>query len=123
MGAQVTQLVECNKKGMLYAPGQPGIDGQGCKSVSMPNPATLNITPRTQTLCTRGGTHTVISSCAGGERLLGCGGGAGDMDSSHEYWVLMPEFQNNRCVGYIGNPACYGAYYSQAMVTAICYTP
>lgn len=115
-------IATCGKKSMLYAAGQPGADAQGCKA-AMPDPSTLNINTYTQTLCTRGGNHTVVSNCPSGQRLLGCGGGPGDMDSSHEYWVLMPDFKNNRCIGNVGQPACFDNGWSRTMVSAVCYQP
>ncbi|WP_142781090.1 hypothetical protein [Agrobacterium sp. T29] len=163
VNSRVEQVVVCGRKGMLYAPGQAGADGQGCVvskldssyvnmlndinsnltninscaangsvynrsahsclPVKMPDPATLNIGTYNQTLCTRGGTHTVVSSCPGGQRLLGCGGGPGDQDESHEYWVLMPDFAANRCIGYVGNPRCYDDGWSRTIVSAVCYRP
>lgn len=115
-------IAACGQKSMLYSAGQPGADAQGCKP-AMPDPSTLNINTYNQAICQRGGTHTVVSSCPGDERLLGCGGGPGDMDSSHEYWVLMPDFKNNRCIGYVGNPACYDNGWSRTIVSAVCYKP
>ncbi|NTB05788.1 hypothetical protein [Agrobacterium tumefaciens] len=120
---RLNQAEKCADKGMLYAPNSSNKDGDGCKQVSMPDPAKLNIEVHTQALCKRGGNHSVVSTCPQNERLLGCGGGPGDMDSSHEYWVLMPDFSNNRCVGYVGNPACYDNGWSRTIVSAVCYRP
>lgn len=123
VGLKVNQVAVCGRKGMLYAPEGLGVDGEGCKPVTMPDPAQLKVHSHTQTLCHRMGNHTLISACPSGQRLMGCGGGPGDQDESNEYWVLMPDFQNNRCVGYVGNPACYDNGWSRTMVTAICYQP
>ncbi len=113
----------CSAKGMLYAPDSSNKDANGCVAITMPDPASLEIKTYTEKLCTRSGQHTIISACPADERLLGCGGGPGDQDESHEYWVLMPDFANNRCIGYVGQPRCFDTGWSQAMVTSVCYKP
>lgn len=122
--ARLDQIEACGVKGMLYTPGQAGADPQGCKAVSTPDPATLDIQTHTETLCRQGGNFSVVASCPSGERLLGCGGGPGDQLEKGEYWVLMPDFKGNKCVGHAGNPWCNpDTYYGQTIVTAICYKP
>ncbi|BAV53020.1 Uncharacterized protein MLTONO_p0550 (plasmid) [Mesorhizobium loti] len=37
--ARMDQLVLCGKKGLLYAPGQAGADGQGCLAAAVKPPA------------------------------------------------------------------------------------
>ena len=115
-------IAACGQKSMLYSPGQTGADAQGCKP-AMPDPSTLNINTYTKSLCTRGGNHTVVSPCPAGQRLLGCGGGPGDQGEDYEYWVLTPDFKNNRCIGYVGSPACFDSGWSRTMVSAVCYKP
>jgi hypothetical protein len=115
-------IATCGKKSMLYAAGQPDADAQGCKA-AMPDPSSLNIKTYNESTCVRGGTHTVVATCPGDERLLGCGGGPGDQGESHEYWVLMPDFKNNRCIGYVGNPMCFDSGWSRTIVSAVCYKP
>lgn len=123
INARINQGVVCATKGMLYAPGTAGVDGQGCKKVAMPDPATLNVNTYTQAICARGGGHSVVSTCPAGQRLLGCGGGPGDQFEDREYWVLMPDFKNNRCIGYVGEPACFDGGWSRTIVAATCYAP
>ncbi len=114
----------CSLKGMFYSPGAAGVDADKCKASTMPNPAQLAIKTYSQKLCTYGGYHSVVSSCPSDERLLGCGGGPGDQKESGEYWVLMPDFANNRCIGHVGNPWCYPEMeFGRTVVTAICYKP
>ncbi|MCZ7935726.1 hypothetical protein O9X90_25700 [Agrobacterium leguminum] len=118
INSNITNINSCAANGSVY-----NRSAHSCSPIKMPDPATLNIGTYNQTLCVRGGTHTVVSSCPGGQRLLGCGGGPGDQDESHEYWVLMPDFAANRCIGYVGNPRCYDDGWSRTIVSAVCYRP
>ncbi|TKW60827.1 MAG: hypothetical protein DI628_08025 [Blastochloris viridis] len=54
--AQVSQMMKCNAKLKVYAPGTQGADAKGCVAVSAA-PSSLNIQSHTQTLCVRGGYH------------------------------------------------------------------
>ncbi|MGP4686739.1 hypothetical protein ACSV5K_10290 [Agrobacterium pusense] len=118
LNSQVNSINTCAASGSLY-----DRNTHSCSQVKMPDPASLKVESHHEFLCRRGGNHTVVSNCPGNQRLMGCGGGPGDQSESHEYWVLMPDFANNRCVGYVGNPACYDSGWSRTMVSAICYQP
>ncbi len=65
--------------------------------------------------------HQVVATCPSGYGLLGCGGGPGDVDEYGEYWVLLPDFPNNRCIGIVKKPRYYGPYWSCTYVSASCY--
>lgn len=123
-------IKNCGMKGLVYAPGMAGADSTGCKAAAAPDPATMDIKSYTKTLCSRStGPFTVVASCPSGETLLSCSGGPGDQDESHEYWILEPDFKNRRCIGRVQQPRCHtdesesSRYYSQTIVTAICYKP
>lgn len=119
LNSQVNSINTCATSGSLY-----DRNTHSCSQVKMPDPAALNIQSHTRTMCVEGGNHTLEAGCPSGQRLLGCGGGPGDQLERGEYWVLMPDFKGNKCVGHAGNPWCNpGNYYGQTVVTAICYAP
>jgi hypothetical protein len=100
-----------------------GCNGTGWGAIY--NPTAMKIVTHSETLCTRGSRHTITSTCPAGSYLLACGGGPGDQGEANEYWVLMPDFKANSCIGYSGEPACYDTgespNMSAVLVTAVCY--
>jgi len=103
---------------------QPGkalqFDGVNWRCISVMS--NLEIYEARQRECYRDNNeHQVVATCPGGYGLLACGGGPGDQDEKGEYWVLLPDFPSNRCIGIVKMPRSYGPYWSCTYVSASCY--
>lgn len=119
LNSNINSVNSCAASGGFY-----NRNTHSCSQIKMPDPAALNVQSHTRTMCVNGGNHTLEAGCPSGQRLLGCGGGPGDQLERGEYWVLMPDFKGNKCIGHAGNPWCNpDNYYGQTIVTAICYAP
>lgn len=121
LASTIGKMQTCAAKNALYKPSDPKKDADGCVKLEPAPFSDLDLVRVTKTQCWRSGYYTLEAACPSGKHLLACSGGPGDQGEDHEYWVLDPDFKNNKCLGYVGQPACFGAYYSQTIVTAICY--
>jgi hypothetical protein len=102
-------------------PGQVSqFDGANWSCISVLS--NLEIYEARQRACYRDNNERrVVATCPGGYGLLACGGGPGDVDEKGEYWVLLPDFRSNRCIGIVMKPRYYGPYWSCTYVSASCY--
>jgi uncharacterized Zn-binding protein involved in type VI secretion len=108
----------------VCAPGTPvAVSGQQFVCGKHLTPSKMNIDTVTVTHKQRGGEGITKAQCKQNFELLACSGGPGDQFENGEYWVLIPEYDNRRCVGYWRQPAYFGHYYSQIIVSAHCYKP
>ena len=67
-------------------------------------------------------THSIVSTCPAGRKLIACSGGPGDIKESDEAFWVVPNYSANTCTLVITKPACTtGLPHSYQRVIATCY--